>query len=178
MWRLKTQKPLRLLVLALKKIIESVLIVIALCYAVLVFDIYINTEKLNKVDSSFNDFCQNIARNPKFTKGPVIFRVDRGTLVYRLNAYVDTNDLDGYSPFFIFPHHRTVIISEKIIKREYLDVLVAHELGHIQGGLAFWGKVRDMEKYADNFAVEIVGSERFNLSEKYLQELYEKESQK
>ena len=156
MWRLKTQKLLWIIVLALKKIIESILIVTALFYVVLVFDIYINTEKLSKVSSSLNAFCQNIANNPNFTTGPVVFRVDRGTLLYRLHSYVNTGDLGGYSPFFIFPHHRTVILSEGVLKEGSLAVTVAHELGHIQGGLEHFGPASKMEQYANDFAEKIL----------------------
>ncbi len=178
MRQLKPERLLWILGLALKKIIESIVIVFVLIYVVLVFDIYINTERLSKVDSSLNVYCENIARNPKFTKGPVVFRVDRGTLIYRLTTYVYQSGVYGYAPFFIFPHHRTVIISEKMVKSEYLDVLVAHELGHIQGGLEFLGKEKDMEKYANSFAVKVVGVERYNLYVEYCVELSKKEPQK
>lgn len=146
------------MILVPKKIIESFLIVIALLYLVLVFDIYINTEKLSKVDSSLNAFCQNIAANPNFTKGSVIFRVDRGTLVYRLNSYVSKVGLYGYSPFFLFPHHRSIILTEEVLKFERENLIfkttIAHELGHIQGGLKHLGPVKEMERYADDFAAK------------------------
>ena len=152
------QKPLGLIVLALKKVVESILTVAVLSYVVLVFDIYINTEKLSRVDSSLNVFCQNVADNSKFTKGSVIFRVDRGTLVYRINPYINNGGLAGYAPFFIFPHHRTVILAEEVLENDRSSVkwMVAHELGHIQGGIKHLGPVKDMEKYANDFAKEVV----------------------
>ena len=152
------QRLLWVIVLALKKIVESILIVVALSYAVLVFDIYINTEKLSKVDSSLNAFCQNVADNPNFTKSPVVFMVDRGTLVFLIHRYLNGYDLFGHAPFFIFPHHRTVILTEKSWKKDPASVkwMVAHELGHIQGGLKHFGPAKEMEKYANDFAKEIV----------------------
>ncbi len=178
MWRLNTKRLLWISGLALKKIVESIFIVVTLLYVVLVFDIYINTEKLSKVNYPINAYCEYIARNPKFTKGPVVFRVDRGTLVFRLDSYISSSGLLGYTPFFIFPHHGTVIISENMVNSKYLDVLVVHELGHIQGGLSFLGKRVDMEKQANRFAIDVVGQERFNLYLKYLEELSKKEPQK
>lgn len=146
--------------LTLKKVTESIVVVLVLIYVVLVFDIYINTEKLSKVDSSLNVFCQNVAVNSNFTKGPVIFRVDRGTLVYRLNSYINKIGLYGYSPFFIFPHHQTIILTEELLKfkRDSLTfkTVIAHELGHIQGGLKHLGPVREMEWYADDFATKVL----------------------
>src|SRR3989344_2445750 len=84
----------------LKKIVESVITLIIVGYIAVVLDIYINTEKLVNIDSSINSFCQNIASNPKFTKRPIVFRIDRGTLVFRLQPYLNMGDLAGYSPFF------------------------------------------------------------------------------
>lgn len=161
MWRLKTRRPLWFLVLALKKIVESILIVIALCYVIVVFDIYINSEKLSKVDGELNSFCQNVAKNPNFTKGSVVFRVDRGTLAYSLYLYVYKSGVDAYSPVFIFPHHRTVVLSEKVLKRDKsdLNIIVAHELGHIQGGLKHFGPAKEMERYADEFVIKVVNSQ-------------------
>ena len=157
MRRLQTQRLLWIMVLALKKIVESILTVAVLFYVVLVLDIYVNTEKLSKVDSSLNAFCQNVANDPNFTKGPVTFRVDRGTLVYRLDPYISKGGLAGYSPFFIVPHHRTVILTEKSLKRDSSAVewIVAHELGHIQGGLKHFGPVEEMEQYAIDFAKKV-----------------------
>jgi len=142
----------------LKKIVESIITLIIVGYIVLVFDIYINTEKLINVDSSINSFCQNVASNPKFTKRPVVFRIDRGTLVFRLQHYLSMGDLAGYSPFFIFPHHRTVVLSKDLLKMNNatLIFIVAHELGHIEGGLKHFGSVNKMEKYANDFSVEVV----------------------
>lgn len=144
--------------LVLKKIIESILVVIVLSYAVLVFDIYINTEKLAKVDGALNDFCQSVANDSNFKKGSVIFRVDRGTLVYRISPYINEGGLAGYAPFFIFPHNKTVILTEEALKigRSFVERVVAHELGHIQGGIKHLGPVKEMEKYADDFANKVV----------------------
>ncbi len=175
MRRLKARRLLWILCLAPVALVVNLLLTIAFVYFVFVCDIYINTEKLSKVSPNLNFYCENIARNPNFTKGPVTFRVDRGTLIYRLSPYVNWG-VYGYV-LFIFPYHRTVFIGEKMINSEYLDVLVAHELGHVQGGLEFWGKMKDMEKYANSFAVDIVGSERFKLYRKYLEKLFQKESQ-
>jgi len=157
MRRPKTKRLLRILCLAPVALVANLLLTIVIAYFVFVFDIYINTEKLSEVNSSLNSFCQNIADNPNFTKGPVIFRVDRGTLVYRLNLYFSEIGLGGYSPFFLFPHHRTVVLSEKELKRDNLVITttVAHELGHIQGGLKHFGTVKEMESYANNFAAKI-----------------------
>lgn len=163
--------------LILKKIVESILIVIALCYGIVVFDIYKNTEKLSKVNYSRNVYCEIVAHHLKFTKGPVVFRVDRGTLVFHFTNYFSWGGLYGYAPFFIFPYHKSVILMEDTIKSEYLDVMVAHELGHIQGGWKFLGERRYMEKYANNFVIEIVGVERYNFYVKYINELSKKESQ-
>ncbi len=156
MWQSKMRGLFWIIVLVLKRIAESILIVIALCYLVLVFDIYVNTERLSRVDDSLNAFCQKIASNPDFTKGPVIFRVDKGTLVYRFSPYINKNNLAGYAPFFIFPHHRTVILVGGVLREGNLTEIVAHELGHIQGGLKHLGPVKEMEQYADDFAVNAI----------------------
>lgn len=158
MWRLKYTRLPWIMFLTMKKIVESILTVAILIYFVLVLDIYINTEKLSKVNYYLNVYCENIARNPQFTKGPVVFRVDMGTLAYRLHPYINASGLGGYSPFFIFPHNRTVILSEGVLKLNSLTVMwiVAHELGHIQGGLKHFGPVKEMEQYANNFAARVI----------------------
>lgn len=165
------------LCLAPVALVANLLLTIIVVYSVFVVDIYINTEKLSKVDPAINAYCENIARNPKFTKGPVVFRVDKGTLVFRLSPYFNRYGIIGYAPFFIFPHHQTVVIDGEMIKSEYLDALVAHELGHIQGGLAFLGTQKDMEKYANSFELGIIGVEHHKGFNKYLEELVKKESQ-
>lgn len=158
MGRFKVKGLIWILGLALKKIVENILVVVALIYLVFVFDIYINTDKLSKVSPAQYIEVENIAHNPKFTKGPVVFRVDKGTLVFRLNPYINQGSLNGYSPFFIFPHNRTIIIKEEVLKRDnlYLRLLIAHELGHIQGGLKHLGPVKEMERYADDFAAKVL----------------------
>ena len=178
MGRFKTKRLLRILLLAPVALAVNLLITIVFVYFVFVLDMYVNTDRLSEVSYPLELYCGNVARYYKFTKGPVVFRVDRGTLVYRLNPYVSGGNLLGYAPFFIFPHHRTVILSEEAIKGAHLDVLVAHELGHIQGGLASFGTVRELEIYANDFAKEIFGNERFNLYLKYLEELSTKEPPK
>ena len=157
----EVRRLLSIVFLVPKKVVESILVVIAFCYVVAVFDIYINTERLSRVDSSLDAFCQNIVQNPNFKKGPVVFRVDRGTLAFRLNPYVGPVGLYGYSPFFIFPHHRTIIFSKEALKRDKMSVatMVAHELGHIQGGLKHFGPVKEMELYANEFAVKVANSQ-------------------
>lgn len=157
MQRSKTKKLFGIKFLALKRVVGSIAIIVTLFYVILVFDIYINTEKLSKADGSLNAFCQNIAHNSNFTKGPVVFRRDKGTLIYRLNPYFTTGGLGGYSPFFIFPHHRTVILTEEGIKSDkfFLARITAHELGHIQGGLKHLGSAKEMERYADDFATKV-----------------------
>lgn len=161
MRRFKAKRLLWIMGLALKRIVESILIVVGLIYLVFVFDIYINTEKLSKVSPMQYIEAENIAHNPKFTKGPVAFRVDRGTLVFRLNPYINQGGLDGYSPFFIFPHNRTIIIEEEALKRGslYLRLLIVHELGHIQGGLKHLGSVEEMEQYANDFVAKVMGAQ-------------------
>lgn len=158
MWRLIVKKLFWAFVLVLKKIVESVLIVVALGYIVVVFDIYINSERLSNVDSKLNAFCQNVAQNPNFTKRPVIFRVDRGTLVYNGYLYISKDGVNAYSPVFIFPHHRTVVLSEEVLKKDETSVnfIVAHELGHIQGGLKHLGPTKETELYADDFAEKVM----------------------
>ncbi|MBI2062591.1 MAG: hypothetical protein HYT64_02795 [Candidatus Yanofskybacteria bacterium] len=147
-----------IIVLAPAALVANLLITTVMAYLVLVFDIYINTEKLSEVDGSLNAICQNIAKNSNFTKGPVIFRVDKGTLVFRLNPLINSGGLSGYSPFFIFPHHRTVIFNEETLKlnSSTFSVIIAHELGHIQGGLKHFGSTKEMEKYANDFAAKIM----------------------
>ena len=168
---LKIRRLLWIAVLVLKKIVESVVIVTILIYLVMVFDIYINTEKLSKVSPVDYLKSEKIANNPKFTKGPVTIRVDRGTLGHRLGPYIIWGGMNAYAPVALFPHNRTIVIGERMLDSEYLDVFVAHELGHIQGGWTSFGKVVDSEKYADSFATEVVGNDRFNLFRKHLQEL-------
>ena len=158
MWR-RLKIFFRLIISVLKKILESILIVAALFYAILVFDIYINTESLETVNGSLNDFCQNISKRPIFTKGPVVFKVDKGTIIFHLSFYSTRTGLAGYSPFFIFPHHRTIILAEESLKSSNLESLVAHELGHIQGGFKHIGPPKKMEKYADDFSKNIVESQ-------------------
>ena len=139
-------------------IVKSLLITIVFIYFLVVFDIYLNTEKLSRVNPVLDSYCEKITLNPKFTKGPVVFRIDRGTLFFRLTLFVSESSFYGYSPFFIFPHNRTVIFAEGVLKMDNLAVksMVAHELGHIQGGLKHFGPAKDMEKYANNFATEIL----------------------
>lgn len=158
MRRFKAKRLIWILGLALKKIVESIFIVIALIYIVFVFDIYINTKKLSKVNPAQYIEAEKISRNPKFTKGPVVFRVDKGTLFFRMELFVSGTGLFGYAPFFIFPHHRTVILEEKVLKMGNIvfKTVIAHELGHIQGGLEHFGPAKEMEKYASDFATEIV----------------------
>lgn len=86
--------------------------------------------------------------------------MDRGTLIYHLNSYINKVGLYGYAPFFIFPHHRTVILTQEILKFKREDLIfittIAHEIGHIQGGLKHLGPVKEMERYADGFAAKVL----------------------
>src|SRR3989344_1524411 len=108
MRRLKVKRLFRILCLMPIALVVNLLITMVFVYFVLIFDIYINTDRLSEVSYPLELYCGNVARYYKFTKGPVVFRVDRGTLVYRLDPYVSEGNLLGYAPFFIFPHHRTV----------------------------------------------------------------------
>ena len=158
MRRFKTKRLLWILSLAPIALVANLLLTIIFVYFVLVFDIYLNTEKLSKIDNSMNAFCQNVAHNSIFTKGQVVFRVDRGTLLYRLHPYISGGgDPYGYAPFFIFPHHRTIILAEEVLKTNNLALksIVAHEMGHIQGGLKHFGPTSEMEQYANGFAEKI-----------------------
>ena len=151
----KMKRLLRILFLVPVALVVNLLITIVFVYFVLVCDIYINTERLSRANPPLNVYCENIAHSPQFTKGPVIFRIDKGTLVFRLAPYF-RDGIIGYAPFFIFPHHRTVILSDEVLKRGSLDVIVAHELGHIQGGLKHIGSAKEMEQYANNFAIQVL----------------------
>lgn len=152
------KKLFRILYLAPIVLVVSLLVTTLFIYFVVVVDIYANTEKLSDVNPSINAYCEKIALNPKFTKGPVVFRVDNGTLFSRLDLFISGKSLSGYSPFFIFPHHRTIILSKELLKMDktILTYMIAHELGHIQGGLKHFGSSRKMENYANDFATEIV----------------------
>lgn len=154
----EVKKFIRILCLLAIAFIVSLLITMISLYFLFVADIYINTEKLSRVNAPLNAYCEDIVRNPKFTKGSVTFRVDKGTLVFRLNAYISTLGLYGYAPFFIFPHNKTIVLAEQTLKFDSLAfaTLVAHELGHIQGGLKHFGTAKKMENYANEFAAEIV----------------------
>src|SRR3990167_5197638 len=88
----------------------------------------------------------------------LVFRVDRGTLLYRLHPYISGGgDPYGYAPFFIFPHHRTIILAEEVLKTNNLALksIVEHEMGNIQGGLKHFGPKKEMEQYANDFAKKI-----------------------
>lgn len=150
---------LRVMCLIPVVIISSLLITVIFLYFVVVVDIFVNTEKLSKLNPSLNAYCEKIALNPKFTKSPVVYRVDKGTLFFKLHSFVGNGfNLAGYAPFFIFPHHRTVILTEEMLKMDSITfkTMLAHELGHIQGGLEHFGPAKEMEKYANDFAAEIV----------------------
>ena len=50
------------------------------------------------------------------------------------------------------------MITALIVVGILVVLIVAHELGHIQGGIKHLGPVKDMEKYANDFANKVVGN--------------------
>src|SRR3989344_9064623 len=128
----------------------------------LVYDAYAYTEDLRLVDKPTYDVCQSIANNPRFTEGPVYFRVDRGSsMIEDFKATKFPYEALAVTPVGLYFYSKTVILTEQVINgkyRKYLDVIVAHELGHIQ--LGHTQSDQKTEEEANQFASELVGSYR------------------
>lgn len=146
--------------------IFGILSLVAFGYGYLIYDVNAHTEDLRFVNRPAHDFCQNISLNPKFTEGPVYFRVDRRSLIIEtLNRPYSAS---GYEIFAIslvgwwWPYGKTIVLTEESLRSTYLDVIVAHELGHIQN--ISMGKesadLKERENQADAFAAEMVGIQR------------------
>ena len=125
-----------------------------------ILDVGLNTVDLKDVSLEKYNFCRKISNNPKFTNRPVDFRVDMGSLFHKNRpltlAYVIP----------VVPYSRSVVLTKKALDHEYLDVIVAHELGHIENGTGFsaylgatlYKESEDQE--AINFATELLGAKR------------------
>lgn len=135
---------------------------VAVGYGYLVYNVHTYTEDLNLVDSAAYTFCKNISLNTKFTQGPMYFRVDKGSVVVSKWKAIYPEGALAVTPVGLWPYHKTIILTEEALKSEYLDVIVAHELGHIQNASMDResANLKEMEQQADAFAAEIVGSQR------------------
>lgn len=134
----------------------------AISYGYLVYDTYAYTEDLRTIDSFAYNFCENISHNPKFTKGPVDFRVDRGSVIVKAWENIYPGGALAVTPVNLFTFNKTIILTDKALKGEYLDVIVAHELGHIQNVETSKESavLTEKEQQADAFAAEIIGTQR------------------
>ncbi|OGN02872.1 MAG: hypothetical protein A2651_00790 [Candidatus Yanofskybacteria bacterium RIFCSPHIGHO2_01_FULL_42_12] len=128
----------------------------------LIYDTYAHTEDLRLIDESAYNLCQKIADNPQVTEGPVYFRVDRGSsMIEDLNVTKFPYEALAVTPVGLYFYSKTVILTKQVLNgkyRRYLDVIVAHELGHIQ--LRHTQSDQKTEEEADRFAAELVGSYR------------------
>lgn len=128
----------------------------------LVWDIYTHSEDLRLVDNPAYIFCQNIVKDSKFVQGPVYFRVDRGSTTVNMWENIHPEGALAVTPISVWPYNRTIILTKKALQDAYLDVIVAHELGHIQHavGERRFASLIEREQEADVFAAGVVGSKR------------------
>lgn len=100
--------------------------------------------RVETINPAAGKLCQNIARHPSYTKGRVTFKVDvtgevtDWAMAIRRWTRIPLNG---------------VVLNLATLHHPYLDVIVAHELGHLETG-------SDDQITADAFAAGIVGAER------------------
>lgn len=148
-----------------------VLIVAICCFSVAVlyvgsmyYFLYFETEDLEKSNIEKLIFCKNIANHPKFTSGPVDFRIDKGSAFLTALDSKDPNESTLAYTIRLPMLHRTVFLTPGVLDSKCLDFYVAHELGHIQTREGF---LKDLsvdsltrEEMADGFAAELLGLPR------------------
>lgn len=113
-------------------------------YATLYHTFFISTENLEKKDKKAYAIAKRITEDKLFTKGPIhYFRVDnkdpKGSVAKVIDIYP------------LFP--KVILINKSFLKSEYLDVIVAHELGHIEYDTS-------NENLANQFAAKVCGDRR------------------
>lgn len=140
----------------------GIISLVAIGYGYMIYDINARTEDLRPINKSVYDFCQKISLSPKFTEGPVYFRIDKGSVMVSAWKTIYPKGALAVIPVLLWPYNKTIILTEKALQGEYLDVVVAHELGHIQNFAEGreWRDFEEGEQQADAFAAEIVGSRR------------------
>ncbi|MBI2068667.1 MAG: hypothetical protein HYT67_00985 [Candidatus Yanofskybacteria bacterium] len=97
------------------------------------------SKKLCDVSPEKCQIAETLNKSPQFTKGRVEFWV--------------RYDFEGALVDILYPSE--VFISPSYLEHPYLDVVLAHELGHIE-----YGVLSSSESDADRFAVKLRGKDR------------------
>ena len=134
----------------LSVIIPSIFFLSFIAYQLLFPWIY--SKKLHYIDSQKYQLALYLSKNPQFTKGKVEFRV--------YNHSYRQDDI----AFIHILNSRVIFISSSYLNDPYLDVIIAHELGHIENGMGDWILTDRTEMInevkADFFSVKICGINR------------------
>jgi hypothetical protein len=106
---------------------------------------------LSKFDPDKHRVAVYLNNNPLFTRGNVDFFVSFNPITLMIS--------DAFTMPSVYP--RSVFLLPSILKSEYFDVIVAHELGHLE--FSHSRKTTGLEQAqmeADNFAAELLGRNR------------------
>lgn len=135
----------------MSKYIWLLIVIIPILMFVLDKAIFKETEifcmKLEKVSKEKFKIAQSLSSHPLYTKGKVEFLVNFGPT--------------GWLFCEALSNRKKILISPVFLLNRYFEVLVAHELGHIQYGHKYGG-LRELknEIEADYFATLIFGKEK------------------
>ena len=117
-----------------------VLLVLILC-VVFIFTFQPLSQELKYDNQRANKIAEKLINHCLITKKDVKVYVGHSVL------------MDTYSLAYATPFTDTVYVSHRLLKHKYLDVILAHELGHIEYNTGNQDK-------ADLFAAKLVGRER------------------
>lgn len=137
-----------ILILALIPV-AGLLSLIILVYCSMLYVFFADTERLEKADVTAYNIAKKITENKLFTKRPVILKTFTDHSLLSLSVKSGIAASLNIPP--LFP--KIVFVNKKFIKHEHLDVIVAHELGHIEYDTSD-------ENLAWQFAAKVCGDQR------------------
>lgn len=107
------------------------------------------TYKLEDLDPKLYKLAREISSNELFTKGKVNF------LVGRFNGL-------SFLGISLASYNNTVVLSYYELDSKYIDVIIAHELGHLENDhVRLWTKDPQRDQIeANEFAAKIFGKEK------------------
>lgn len=104
---------------------------------------------LEKYDPVKYKIALDVSKSPHFTKGDVRFYVCFGIFIRFSGAYT-------IPPL----HPGSVFLSPEVVRSDFFDIEIAHELGHLEYGHSITDDIEISQMEADIFAAKIVGKER------------------
>jgi hypothetical protein len=104
---------------------------------------------LKDYDSQRYEIALRVSNNPSFTKGDVSFYVSFGPGALFFEAFTIPA---------LYPN--SVFLSPDVLYDDFFDIVIDHELGHLEYGHGIFYGSEKSQTEADIFAVKIVGKER------------------